>query len=158
MPLQRFDITRREQGQAVVEMALVLPLLCLLVFGIVEFGRAFNYWIDTTHLANEAARFAAVDRNPSQSGQTLQQYIQGQATTSELKSGSQSVSPALRVCVSFPAGTSNPGDPVQVTATATYHWLRILGLNAATPIMGKATMRIETRGASPNVAAGCYPS
>ena len=32
-------IFRRKEGQAMVEMALVLPLLLLLFMGIVEFGR-----------------------------------------------------------------------------------------------------------------------
>jgi len=31
-----------EQGAAVVEFALVLPILMMFVFGIVEFGRGYN--------------------------------------------------------------------------------------------------------------------
>ena len=38
-----------------VEFALVLPILLLVLFGIFDFGRAINYWIDATHMSNEAA-------------------------------------------------------------------------------------------------------
>ena len=55
---------RDESGTALVEFAFVLPLLLVLVLGIADFGRAFNYWIDSTHLANVAARYAAVNKNP----------------------------------------------------------------------------------------------
>ena len=52
----------REAGVALVEFALVLPLLLVILFGMLDFGKAFNYWIDTTHLANsgEPATEAAV--------------------------------------------------------------------------------------------------
>jgi hypothetical protein len=30
----------------------------------VDFGKAFNYWNDETHLANEAVRYAVVNKNP----------------------------------------------------------------------------------------------
>jgi hypothetical protein len=52
------------RGTALVEMALVLPLLLLLLFGMIDFGKAFNEWIDETHLANEGARLAAVSYCP----------------------------------------------------------------------------------------------
>jgi len=74
---------REEDGAVLVEFALVLPLLLVLILGMFDFGKAFNYWIDSTHLANEGARWAVVNRNPG--GGTLQQYVQDQATTAELQ-------------------------------------------------------------------------
>ena len=53
-----------ERGTAVVEFALVAPILFLLVFGILDFGRALNYYNDITQLAGQGARAAAVNRNP----------------------------------------------------------------------------------------------
>ena len=50
---------------------LVLPLLLVILFAMLDFGRVFNYWIDSTHLANEGARWAVVNNNPNTSG-TLQ--------------------------------------------------------------------------------------
>jgi Flp pilus assembly protein TadG len=52
-----------EDGAALVEFALILPILVVLLFGMLEFGKAFNYWIDETHLANEGARWAVVDKD-----------------------------------------------------------------------------------------------
>src|SRR4051794_27742312 len=60
----RRHLAADERGVALVEFALVLPLILLLLFGMIDFGKAFNYWNDETHLANEAARYAVVNRNP----------------------------------------------------------------------------------------------
>jgi hypothetical protein len=144
-----------QAGTSLVEFALVLPLLLVLLLGVLDFGKAFNYWNDATHLANEGARWAAVNRNPG-SG-TLQQYIQQQGDTPELRSGGSSSVPApLQVCISFPNGTTNVGDPVHVTATLTYNWLPYLGTRvgiAQTAITGSSTMRLEARPTA--YGAGC---
>lgn len=50
----------RESGQALVEFALVLPVLMLMVAGIVDFGFAFNAWNTAQNAAREGARIAAV--------------------------------------------------------------------------------------------------
>jgi Flp pilus assembly protein TadG len=146
-----------ERGAVLVEFALVLPLLLILVFGMLEFGKAFNYWIDTTHLANEAARWAVVNHNPGAG--TLQEYVKGQANTLELRDGGTASIPSgdeAEVCISFPSGTDNVGDPVQVTVTATYHWIPFVGDrigSANVTITGSATMRLEAR--PTNYLAGC---
>ena len=50
----------RDRGSAAVEFALVLPLLLLLVFGIIDFGRALNAQITLTQAAREGVRLAAL--------------------------------------------------------------------------------------------------
>lgn len=55
---------RETTGVALAELALVLPLLLLVLFGMIDFGKAFNEWIDETHLANDGARLAAVSYTP----------------------------------------------------------------------------------------------
>jgi Flp pilus assembly protein TadG len=137
-----------EAGASLVEFVLVLPLLLTLLFGMIDFGKAFNYWIDETHLANEGARWAVVDNNPG--GGTLQEYIQQQADTPELRQGgTASVPSPLEICISFPTNASSGtagevGDPVHVTASATYNWLPFLGLSVTeTTITGSSTMRLE---------------
>ena len=99
---------RDERGAAPVEFALILPVLVLILFGMLQFGTLFNFWIDETHLANEGARWAVVNNVPG--GANLQQYIRSQADAAVLRSGAH-------VCISFPSGTSNVGDPVQVDVT-----------------------------------------
>ena len=142
-----------EDGASLVEFALVLPVLALLLFAMLDFGKAFNYWIDETHLANEGARWAVVNRNPG--GGSLQQYLLDQATTDELRNGgTASVANPAEVCISFPNGTSNVGDPVLVTVSATYNWLPVIGLDVAeTTITGSSHMRLEAL--PTNYSAGC---
>jgi Flp pilus assembly protein TadG len=150
-------LIRDESGTALVEFALVLPLLLILVLGLMDFGRAFNHWIDSTHLANVAARYAVVNKDPgAPAGQSLQRYMELQAATKELRVGSAQETP-VDVCISFPARTANVGDPVQVTTTSTWSWLHYLvgraGLPLNTPIRGTATMRLEAK--PTNYTAGC---
>ena len=59
--MKRLDL-RRDDGVAMTEFALVVPVLLLLVAGMLGFGRALFYWIEANHLANETARWAVVDR------------------------------------------------------------------------------------------------
>lgn len=50
-----------ERGAALVEFAIILPLVVLLLFGIVEASWAFSQANDVRHGAREGARLAAVD-------------------------------------------------------------------------------------------------
>ena len=61
---KRTDITR-EQGQTMTEFAIVLPILVVLLFGIMQFGIAFNNYVTLTDAARAGARKAAVSRNSS---------------------------------------------------------------------------------------------
>jgi Flp pilus assembly protein TadG len=145
-----------ERGTALVEFAFVLPIFLFIVIGMLHFGKAFNYWINETHLANEAARFAVVNHNPGGLTNTLQEYVQQQAETDELRDGqTDSVPKSLKVCVTFPQG-EQVGAPVTVTVESEYDWLPFLdeGLSAGkVTIRGSATMRME---APPtNYSAGC---
>lgn len=50
--------SRKRKGAALVEMALVIPIFCMVVFGIVEFGRAFMIGQLVTNAAREGVRQA----------------------------------------------------------------------------------------------------
>jgi Flp pilus assembly protein TadG len=132
-------------GQALVELALILPVLLLVLFGIIQFGLAVNSANDQTHLANEVARYAIVNEDPGGS-KSLQEWGKEQAESNVLSNGA-------KVCISFPSGTE-PGNPVKVDVTSTINWLPILGLSATETVMtGTAYMRLE---ASPSkYIAGC---
>ncbi len=54
---------RREGGQAVVELALVLPIFLLLLLGIVQFGTVFRDYIALTDATRVGARQASVSRS-----------------------------------------------------------------------------------------------
>jgi len=50
----------REHGQALVEMALVLPLFFLLLFGVIEMGRVGYSYITVSNAAREGGRVATL--------------------------------------------------------------------------------------------------
>lgn len=50
----------RDRGVTVIEFAIILPLLLMVVFGIVEFGRAYQARLTVTHAAREGVRVLAV--------------------------------------------------------------------------------------------------
>jgi len=58
---------RNESGQAVIEFALVLPLLIAFLFLIAGFARVFNAYNDLNQMAADGARFAAVGNFPGTS-------------------------------------------------------------------------------------------
>ena len=145
-----------ESGAALVEFALVLPILLLLLLGMLDFGKAFNYWIDQTHLAHEGARWAVVNKNPGP-GPTLQDSMRLKANTTELlNGGTASVPNPVQVCIGFPSGSSNVGDPVQVTVSVDYNWIPFIG-NAigmgTSTLSASSTMRLEA--VPTNYGAGC---
>ena len=59
------NIIRNENGQTMVEFALVLPVLVVLLFGIIQFGTAFNNYVSLTDAVRAGARVAAVSRQSS---------------------------------------------------------------------------------------------
>ena len=147
---------RDDSGQAIVEFALVIPVLLVVVIGIVSFGRAMNYDEQETHLVNEVARYAAVNQVPAGASGTLGQWVRSQADSRELTNGTGSVTGTPQVCVSFPNGTDNVGDPVKISMSFDFSWVPFLKLSAtSTAIARSATMRIEVPPASSFFAQGC---
>ena len=161
----------QERGTAMVEMALVLPILLFLALAIVDFGRAINYWNDTNQIAADTARFASVGNNPGAAfgtPLTFKQWAAKQADTPELELGDQSgetnvghkstLGPlVVKVCA--PNGTT-VGNPVVVKVSTQFNLLPILnrnpGISSSDPqvlqpragfgtlgITGRATMRLE---------------
>src|SRR5258707_11392514 len=53
--------TRSQRSQSMVEFALVAPLLLLLLFGIVDFGRVIYTYVTLSQAVNEGARVAIRD-------------------------------------------------------------------------------------------------
>ena len=135
---------RDERGQAIVEFAVVLPVLVLIIMGILYFGRYMEYSNQMTQLAEEGARWASVDY---ESPGTLQTYITSQAQ-GELLNGSSDVSTPLATYIYYPAsdvktgGTDNVvGNAIRVCVVATVKY-PFLGLTST--IEQNATMRVET--------------
>jgi Flp pilus assembly protein TadG len=134
----------RQNGQSLVEFAMVLPLVLLLILGIVDFGQALNDQNDQANLANQAIRFADVDQcNPctaSDGGNRIVKYIFNTADSAQIKNND------LTICFFSPDGLTTPaaGDPVEVKVSSTYHWLSQLGFSFATsPVVATVVGRLE---------------
>jgi len=143
------SLLRDQRGVVTIEFALLLPVLLAFVFMIIDFARVFNYLNDANQIAANGARFAAVDRNPNGGG-SLQEYLRQQADTGELRDGgSSAVADPLDVCIGFPSGSSEVGEPVQVEVRTEFKIARMITQfvpgdpEVKLPITGKATMRIE---------------
>ena len=148
---------KREEGQALVEFALVLPILLLVLLAIFDFGSAVNKWNDETSLANVGARYAAVGNLPSStadptcgSSSTISAYLQCQAQhvyQMPTTNGPYGFQGPISVMVCAPDGTAE-GDPVQVNVTAQYKWLPGLSVVGghgfgSVSLTGAATMMLE---------------
>ena len=78
--------TRRgERGAAAVEMALVLPVLLMIVFGLIDFGRMLNAQLTLTEAAREGARSAAFGQTTAQTQARIASVTTGMTgVTSEI--------------------------------------------------------------------------
>lgn len=121
----------RERGAAVVEFALVVPILLLLVMGIAEFGRV--YYIQTTlsQAAREGAREMALKNNAASAKSTAR----SSADPLVLTNGQISVSPST--CI---ASGTTPAALATVTITYPVAFLTSL-FGSGVTVKGKGVMR-----------------
>jgi hypothetical protein len=134
-----------------------LPLVLLLVVGLIEFSKGFNYSISLNHLANEGARWAVVNKVPGQavpSVANLETYIKGQINSEELSNTA-----VVSVCFDSLDSTGTPkiGDPVTVKVQTPYDLSLVSGVGdlagslfgsgdtdfGQLTLAGEATMRFE---------------
>lgn len=134
---------RRERGQATVEFALVLPLVLLVVVGAIQFGMAFNFWLDLNHVASQSARWVTVNRLPdpvnSSNVSTLQvdTYIESQILSKGLlDSVVAGVDEIQRVDVTATGGTFRLSFQAQQTGVIAY--------NATAPTVETALIALST--------------
>lgn len=123
-----------DRGQAIVEFALVLPVLLLLVLGIIQFGRLYSNDETITNATRAGARVAAVSRATSDPVGTTIQAVKAAAPN---LTQSQ-----INVTVS-PAPPWQPGSMVTVTATYPYS-IDMLGMVVKSGTLSSSTKeRVE---------------
>jgi len=66
--MRRLKDIRTQRGQTMVEVAMVLPVLCLLLFGVIQMGILFNNYVTLTDAVRAGVRKAAVSRPLGPSG------------------------------------------------------------------------------------------
>jgi hypothetical protein len=130
---------KREDGQSLVEFALVIPIFLLVLFAIVDFGMAFHAWITVTNSAREGARIGSVRATSGE----IEQRVRDTATSLEQANLSVGVTNA----------EGQPGESVEVDVSYDYSLMTPLadllnmvsgGVIPATLNLGStADMRLE---------------
>ncbi len=72
---------KREDGQAMVEFALILPIFLLILCGIIDFGWLFYNQLSLNNACREGARYAVVNTAEDASTQAIINHIENTTTT-----------------------------------------------------------------------------
>jgi Flp pilus assembly protein TadG len=130
---RRRQIIRDERGQTMVEFALVIPILCIVLFGIIQFGALYNDYVTLTDATRVGAREAAVSRHEDDP--------EGNAEAAT-RSAAKGLDPA-KLDVLVAATDWEHAESVTVTATYPYE-IDLLGVVVASgDLTSETTERVE---------------
>ena len=118
---------KTQRGTSTVEMAIVLPLLLMLVFGIGEFGIAFTQKQALTNATREGARAGVVFRVPCNAG-TVTTQVRNTINTIGAATG---VTGTITSTITGACGGT--GTPLTVTTTVPYTFGALSGLAGWAP-------------------------
>lgn len=130
MKLQKIKLIKQQQGQSLVEFALLLPMLVVILFGTVEFGRLWMTMNVLTGAAREGARVAAVTApNTAQVQTAINNVLNGANITGATitvvgPNAANNVTVTVRINYNVLTGTIIPGmsRTLQLTRTASMRW------------------------------------
>jgi len=133
-----------QSGQAVIELALTLPLLLVIVMGIFDFGLMFQRYEVVTNAAREGARVGVLPNYTTADAQArAQQYL----TSGGLNGAATVIAAVAPTTFGSPAKTVN-----QVTVTVQYDYTYLFigpilnlfgGSLGSVTLQGVSTMRVE---------------
>lgn len=110
---------RGDQGQAIVEFALTLPILLLLLIGVIDVGRGFQAYVSLGNAVREAAREATVHGadsstpwGPTANDANVTTAVRGRIAGIRTQD--------VAVTSSWPGGGNAQGQEVIVSATYTF--------------------------------------
>lgn len=107
------SVHRSEHGAAAVEFALVFLILILLVYGIFEFGRAYNSQLTIQHAVREGVRVYAINKDSTAAKDATEQATAGLLDLTRL---------TINIHPDCEAGTAD-GDPTSVSATYDFQFI-----------------------------------
>ena len=126
-------VTWDQRGAAAVELALVLPLFLVLIFGTVEFGLALHAKGLLASAAREGARFGVVFTTPRKTEAEIQARVQNYLSQTGF---------AGPVAITVAGAGGNSGDPLRVTIQYDYR-LRVLP-RFINGMLGRIDLRTDT--------------
>lgn len=130
MKLAKRNLLRQQKGQSLVEFALLLPILVIIVFSAVEFGRLWMTMNVLTGAAREGARVASVTAPNAALVQNAANNvlsavnISGATVTVVGPDAANAVTVTVRINYSVLTGTIVPGltGSFQLTRSASMRW------------------------------------
>lgn len=142
---------QRLSGQALVEFALVFPLIILIIIVFINLGRIVYFYSALTNAVREGARFAVVTQFPSSSQRQtdIRQKVVAYSVTLPLTPANVSI-----YCDQDPTDTSNPCDNyVTVSAQLDVDPIaaflaKFFGTNTPFRIKAESTMQMTPFGVS----------
>jgi len=118
-----------QKGAALVEFAILLPLLITLIFGIIEFSICFYNKAMLTNASREGARAGIVFDEPRTSDADIKTVVKTYCSNYLITFGASAVTPLddddIDITPSGPRDSSTypPGTPLQVTVNYHYDFL-----------------------------------
>ncbi|MEV0267325.1 TadE/TadG family type IV pilus assembly protein [Hamadaea sp. NPDC050747] len=111
-----------DRGAAAVETALLVPVLLLILFGVIDFGRLLNAQITLTEAAREAARSQTL--NPTDNRATNASTAQSRANLLAQNIGTVTVNSGAS---SFCTPSAGAGDDAKVVLSHQFKWVTPVG-------------------------------
>ncbi|GAB3463139.1 hypothetical protein GCM10027321_25490 [Massilia terrae] len=107
---------RTQRGTALVEFALIVPLILMITFTVVEFGRAVQHYNGVTKAVRDATRYLAMQRQNTHQTEARNLVVYGNT-----------------------AGTGNPLDPsLTLAQVATPTWSTV----GSNPLINTVTIKV----------------
>ena len=121
-----------------VEFALVVPILCVVLFGVIQFGILYKDYVTLTDAARTGARKAAVSRHSATPAADVEASVRNAAPGID-----KPCSGGTGLCVTVAATAWQHGEDVTVTATYPYN-VNLLGFVVASGnLKSQTTERVE---------------
>jgi len=122
----RGNVFISETGAAAVEFALILPLLLVLIFGLIDFGRMGFVQVSVTSASREGARYSSLYSSGVGNTQTLIDYVQTSAPAAARVAqldGTGLLTVGITQC-----SAAQSSENTSVTVSTNFKWLLPVGL------------------------------
>jgi Flp pilus assembly protein TadG len=119
-------INSGQRGGALLEFAIIAPLLLIILFGIIEFGLILYNKAVLTNASREGARYGILERTPRYSGEDISNDVVLPYCNNRLITFRGTAVPAVQATSSN--GTA-PGNDLKVEVSWTYNFLAFPALS-----------------------------